>query len=400
MTALPVEQTIRAATDGSTPFPLRLEVVGRDELATFPHWQNAFASERKDHRYYELVEDTLHPEFEYRYFIFRDTSGEVCAIEPFFVLDQDLLVGISGRLGALIDRIRRLWPRFMRMRTLMVGCVAGEGHLDGTERRGPLLAEQLAALITDHARALRAQLVVLKEFPSRYRPALACFLDKGFSRIPSMPMTRLSIDYASFDDYVKHALSGKTRRDLRKKFQAAEQEAALELSITNDVTPFVEEIYPLYLQVYERSKLHFEKLTEQYFCELGRRMGDKVQFFLWRRNGKIVAFATCMTQGDALYAEYVGLDYEVALKLHLYHYAFRDVVSWAIANGYKWFRSSGLNYDPKFHLRHLLDPLDLYVRHTSGTINAIMKRLLPLLEPTRHDKTLAKFSNYHELWAR
>jgi hypothetical protein len=46
----------------------------------------------------------------------------------------------------------------------------------------------------------------------------------------------------------------------------------------------------------------------------------------------------------------------------------------------------------------LLDPVDLYVRHTSGTINAVMKWLLPLLEPTRYDKTLAKFSNYHELW--
>jgi hypothetical protein len=38
------------------------------------------------------------------------------------------------------------------------------------------------------------------------------------------------------------------------------------------------------------------------------------------------------------------------------------------------------------------------VRHTSQAVNALMKRLLPLLEPTRYDKTLAKFSNYHELW--
>src|ERR1051325_6708193 len=106
----------RAAKVGSPPYPLRLEVVRRDELAKFPHWQHAFASERKDHRYYELVEDTLHPEFEYRYFVFRDASGEVCAIEPFFVLDQDLLVGISGRLGALTEGIRRLWPGFLRVR--------------------------------------------------------------------------------------------------------------------------------------------------------------------------------------------------------------------------------------------------------------------------------------------
>jgi hypothetical protein len=106
-----------------------------------------------------------------------------------------------------------------------------------------------------------------------------------------------------------------------------------------------------------------------------------------------------MIHDDSIYAEYIGLDYDVALDLHLYHYLFRDVVTWAMARGYKWFCSSALNYDPKFHLRHRLDPIDLYVRHTSPTINTAMKWLLPLLEPTRNDKTLAKFSNYHELWA-
>ena len=73
--------------------------------------------------------------------------------------------------------------------------------------------------------------------------------------------------------------------------------------------------------------------------------------------------------------------------------------AWAIANGFKWYRSSALNYDPKFNLKHSLDPLDLYVKHTSKFINPIFRRLLPLLEPTRNDKTLPKFSNYTDLWA-
>ena len=68
--------------------------------------------------------------------------------------------------------------------------------------------------------------------------------------------------------------------------------------------------------------------------------------------------------------------------------------------GFKWYRSSALNYDPKFHLEHSLDPLDLYVRHTSKFINPIFRRLFPLLEPTRNDKTLPKFSNYADLWEK
>jgi predicted N-acyltransferase len=214
-----------------------------------------------------------------------------------------------------------------------------------------------------------------------------------------LPMTRLCIDYESFDDYMKRALNSATRKKLRKKFEATARASPIEMSVFADVTPVIAQVYPLYLDVYERSQLHFEKLTEQYFCELGRRMEDRVRFFLWRQSGRIVAFATCMVQRDNIYAEYIGLDYDVALDLHLYHYAFRDMVSWAIANGYKWFRSSGLNYDPKLHLRHLLDPIDLYVRHTSTPVNALLKRILPLIEPTRYDKTLAKFRNYQDLRA-
>jgi Peptidogalycan biosysnthesis/recognition len=390
------------AVSGYEPMPSTrcLEVIARDDLQRCPRWQVAFANECKDHRYYELVEDTLHPEFKYRYFVLKDAGGQVSAVQPFFLLDLDLLIGASPRYGALIDAARWMWPRLMRARTLMVGCVAGEGHLDGDEACNGACVELLASAIAGQARSLGAQLIVFKEFPARYRPALECLIGHGFTRIPSLPMTRLCIDYASFDDYMKHALNSATRRKLRKKFEATARAAALEMSITDDATSVIAHVYPLYLQVYERSKLHFEKLTEKYFCDLGRRMGDRVRFFIWRQNGRIVAFATCMVHGDAIYAEYIGLDYNVALDLHLYHYTFRDMVSWAIANGYKWFRSSGLNYDPKLHLRHLLDPIDLYVRHTSTPINAALKHILPVLEPTRYDETLAKFRNYQELWAR
>jgi hypothetical protein len=61
---------------------------------------------------------------------------------------------------------------------------------------------------------------------------------------------------------------------------------------------------------------------------------------------------------------------------------FHDV-EWAIANGYREFHSGSLNYDLKWHLRQSLDPIDLYVRHISPPINAVFRRLLPLLEPTR-----------------
>jgi predicted N-acyltransferase len=170
------------------------------------------------------------------------------------------------------------------------------------------------------------------------------------------------------------------------------------MSELSDIGPIVDELYPLYLQVYERSQLHFEKLTPAFFAEIGARMPDKTRFFVWRQQGRAVAFALCMFEGEDFYPEYVGFDYRVALDLHLYHYIVRDMIGWAIAHGFRELRSSGLNYDPKLHFRHRLDPVDLYVRHASPLMNAVVRRVLPWIEPTRYDPVLPLFPNYAELW--
>lgn len=379
--------------------PGRVSVISRHQLRNCRQWQRAFASQHKDHRYYEIVEDTLHPEFDYWYFAVRSHDGEIKAIQPFFIVDQDILAGVPPYVRRLTDPIRLLWPRFMFMKTMMVGCVAGEAHLDdGDDAARAVVASALSEAIVKHARTLGARLIVLKEFPDEYRDVLSCFIRRGFTRIPSMPMTRLNIGYADFDDYMQSALNSATRRKLRKKFKATDSGTSIVLSVTNDATPIIDDLYPLYLQVYERSKLQFERLTKAYFCRLGTVMPDKVRFFVWRRGAKTVAFVACMVHRDTIFAEYLGLDYGVALELHLYHYVFRDLVRWAITNGCGWFQSTGLNYDPKLHLRQRLKPIDLYVRHTSAILNMFMRLALPLLEPTRNDATLKKFPNYPDLW--
>src|SRR5262249_10061819 len=99
-----------------------VDVISRQRLRYCKHWQNAFASQHKDYRYYEIVEDTIHPEFDYLYFANRDLHGEIQAIQPFFLLDQDIFLGVRPRFEPVIA-IRAQWPRFMYVRTMMVGCV-------------------------------------------------------------------------------------------------------------------------------------------------------------------------------------------------------------------------------------------------------------------------------------
>lgn len=386
-----------AVVSGAVRETFSVTVIDRAELSSSTVWSSTFADKRKDYRYYEITEDTLREGYDYRYFAIRDASGRIRAIQPFFLLDQDILEGV-GSEWRLISFIRRRYPRFLKMRTLMVGCSAGEGHLAACD---DLPAASVADVLSRHIRKLAknlgAQLIVLKEFPASYRETFECFVQRGFGRAPSMPMTKLNIEYENFDHFIEKALSGKARKNVRRNLQASAGED-IRMTVTDGIENLAEEIYPLYLQVYERSKFRFEKLTEDYFRDLGTRMKDKVRVFTWHRGNTLVAFNICMVQGEHFFSEYVGFDYSVALNLHLYFHIVRDTINWAIQGGYRWFRSSGLNYDPKLHLRHQLDPIDLYVRHVSPIANEILKRVLPWIVPARYDATLKKFKNYSDIW--
>src|SRR5438093_2572525 len=122
--AWPWPRSVRAEP---SPDEGRVEVVARRELAHWREWRDAFSDVRKDHRYYELVEDTLAQGFDYRYFVVRDANGGIVAIQPFLLLDQDLLAGADRGIGALAGLVGRAWAAVLRARMLVVGCAAGEG---------------------------------------------------------------------------------------------------------------------------------------------------------------------------------------------------------------------------------------------------------------------------------
>ena len=366
------------------------------ELREIPAWKEAFHGKAKDHRFYEIVEETIACGFEHHYLVLQDHTGKVRGIQPVFFVQQNLVEGVPA-LRATVEFIRRTFPRFLTMRVLMVGCAAGEGHL-GICQPGDddWVAIALYAALENYARTGKASLVVFKDFSARYRETLERFVDNAYTRIPSMPMTQLALPFWSFDDYFAR-LSKATRKDLRRKFRRAEKAAPIQLEVVSDVSPWVDEIHPLYLQVQARSQLKFETLTKNYFRELGRRMPERVRFFLWRQEGRIIAFSICLVHDGTIYDDYLGLDYRVALDLHLYFHTFRDIIRWALAQGLTRYCSSPLNYEPKLHLDCVLAPLDLYVRHTSPWLNRIFPPVLKLLEPTRHDPVIQRFPNAREL---
>src|SRR5438093_2366678 len=204
------------------PFPQgAAKVVTLAELQDCEAWKRAFQNQCKDHRYYEIVEETLHCGFEHYYLLLKDNSGNVRAIQPMFFVRQNLVEGVPGKIRSIVDVVRKIFPRFLTMRVLMVGCGAGTGDLGAcNEKDETWAADALRASLRIFARQNKASLVVLKDFPANYRSELETFSSAGYVRIPSMPMTRLPLHFENWDEYFR-TLSKATRKDLRRKFRKA-----------------------------------------------------------------------------------------------------------------------------------------------------------------------------------
>src|SRR5437016_4496177 len=150
-------------------------------------WKRAFQDKCKDQFYYELIDETLANDFEYRYALLEDSSGNVRAIQPIFLVRQNLVEGMRGAFRRIVDLARKKFPRFLTMRVLMVGCAAGAGELgacDSKDKRW--MADALGAVLRDYARENKASLVVFKDFPASYRSTLAILSKSGYARVPSM----------------------------------------------------------------------------------------------------------------------------------------------------------------------------------------------------------------------
>ena len=371
----------------------RFEVYDRIEAIDPDVWRSLFRPHWKDYRYYQTLEETFAEQFAQRYLVLRDEAGEVRAIQPLFFVAQDVTAGLSARSRALLRPLRR----WLTIRLLMAGCIVGDGQIG--VRKGddlPIACGAIAEALEVYARSERVSLILFKDLPAYCRRAFGALTrTRQYTRIRSLPGVTLNLEgLSSFEDYLQKRLGKATRKSLRRKFRDLEDTAPLTLEVKTSIDDAeAEQLHRLYEEVALRGDVHFEVFTKEYFLSLGERMPDQTRYFIWRQEGRIVAFSFCTVFRDAIYDNDLGLDSRLASTLHLYHQTFRDIVRWALAHGIKHYHSSPFNYDPKLHLRMDLTPLDLYARHRYAPANFLLRLLSPLLAPTRQEPLLALFPN-------
>lgn len=192
----------------------------------------------------------------------------------------------------------------------------------------------------------------------------------GYAKGLTCPKCELTLRWNSFADYM---------RDLRSNYRyrfnkALVRSRPLRLRYLQGGNEFTHEMYRLYEQTYDKSRIRVEKLSEDFF------RGEYFKMFVLEDDVQPRGFVQMLENGSELVFEFVGLDYSVNQTYDTYLAMLLEIVRYGIENGFKTIDFGQTADDTKLKLGCRYTYLYAYLTHKNPLINALCKRLAPKLQ--------------------
>jgi len=351
-------------------------------------WQACFPAPLEGRWWYEVLEQSeLEDQFSFLYGVI-ERDGVAVGIAPAFLMDFPLSLVAPAALQPLV----RWLGRFAHPRTLFVGSpCADEGTVGlaaGVDRKDALRALQQA--LRTHARALRASLLVWKDFAPATAPELA-----GLFPVVSFPGTVVEFSSPRKEDYFA-SLKGSRRHILRKKLRRSAAQAALHTEvIQRPQGEVLDQVFALFGQTYERAETRFEKLNRKFFALIAEQ--PMAHFIVLREpaSGAPVAFMLCFELGPKVINKFIGIDYRRPKEWLLYFRLWDAAVDWALARGAQSIQSGQTGYAPKIETGHQLVPLVNYCMHRNFAVHAVARACARHIDWSSLDDALARHVRAH-----
>ncbi len=349
-------------------------------------WMSIFPAVAENYDFYKVVETAFADEYKFYYLAIYQGSKIICLV-PAFITTFALDTTMKGPLKNLTISIRKRFPRLFDLKIFICGSPLSGGKLGVIDRNQTAIAWALDEAISSLARQEKVNVFAFKDFHQTQAGFLDLLLTHKFHRIRSFPSVNLDINFTSFDEYLA-GLSKATRKSLKKKFKEIDDQPLLRTEVRDSLDELLDDAYQLYLNTLNKSEIQFEVLPKSFFEQIATRMPGKAKFFLWKLDGKLVAFDLCLVSGVQMVDEYIGLDYAVAYKYHLYFDTYRVIIKWCLTHGIKNYEAGALNYEPKKRLDFTFTSQYIYVKHRNSVINILFGFLGHVLKPENFDPVL------------
>jgi len=355
---------------------LRTKIVRKIQHIDPHQWKKIFPSVAENYYFLKTLDESSFEQFDFYYVLVYDKK-ELVGAAPCFVMNY---------------AIKKVFHNIFSLKALVCGIPMGQGHLGNTPSLD--VVEAIEMRMERLACKIKAPLLAFKDFDNSYDEAFKILLAKDYLKIDSLPMTRQELDFKNFEEFL-NKLSSATRYDFRRKLKKV-TDVKIEFSAPKQLDDkTLDEAYELYLQAVEIHHRNFETVPKQFFKLIAQNMPQETQFFLWKLNGRLVAFSFCLVLNDLLLDYYLGFDYTPAHEYHLYFVKFKDMLEWCLKHKIKTYEFGATGYEPKRRLKFEMVPVYLYVKARPKILRPVIKLLSKVLKIENFDPILKQWKKSH-----
>jgi len=367
---------------------LRTRVVKKITDILADDWNKVYPDVLESYNFYKTLDEIRLDQFSLFYIAVYDRKTPVAATAC-FIMNYPLDTSINGPLRRVTNSIRKIMPNIFSLKAVICGMPMGQGKI-GIAGDPDMVMKVISRRMEQIAKKKKAPIIAFKDFDQAQTKILDPLQNKGFTKLDSLPTTMLNVWYKDFEEYMM-TLSSASRYDLRRKFKRVDGRVNIDFKIVDAIDDGeLQEVYKLYLDIVAKHDMGFELLPMEFFRNIPVNMPGQTKYFLWRIDGKLVMFLLGLVSKDMFIDYYVGLDYSVTHKYHLYFVKFRETLNWCIKNRIKQYEMGITGYEPKRRLGFDFVPLYIYVKLRNRVLRPAFNFICQFLKFENFDPSLKK----------
>ena len=279
------------------------------------------------------------------------------------------------------------WGKLLHLQSCFLGTTVTEySHLSATQNTQNLL-QQFKFLAQQNSlsiiKDLPLQSPLLSAHENAYSKQLIEQAEKqGFLSVEGQALAYVPIDFKDRAEYLSR-LSKSRRKNFKRKLKSLDQ-LKVEVLNTGDLQfgdlTFRQQLYRLFLNVYEQSEIHFDLLTPEFFDEILKDANSGGKVFLYWKAQTLVGYNICYVYQGNLVDKYIGLNYPLAIECNLYFVSWFVNLDYARQQHLKFYIAGWTDPEVKAQLgakftftRHLV-----WIRHP--ILRFVLGKLRPLFE--------------------
>lgn len=311
----------------------------------------------------------------------------------YFVTNFNLLTTLDAPVRQKIESLvgYHYWKKIVHFPTRFIGTTVTEYTPIPQDTSSETLIDTIKKNSHEHS------LTIIKDLPlssplltQEENQASAALIgsakEAGFLAVEGQALAYVEIDFNDREDYLSR-LSKSRRKNLKRKLRSLD-ELNVEIHQTGDHyfnhTERLEQLYTLYLAVYEQSEIHFDLLSKAFFQEILQDSQSGGRVFMYWKGETLIGYNICYVYEDKLVDKYIGLNYPLALDYNLYFISWFVNLDYAKSQHLKYYVAGWTDPEVKAQLGAKFTFTQHLVWVKSPLLRFILKRFRHLFEADAH----------------